>query len=72
MLNFRSIKVNLILNGFAQANLRYNILVSILKDKKKDYFNGLGKTASTIKDHINSSFNLISKEITPSEIWIIY
>ena len=69
--NLESVKANLILDGFAQADLRPSTLVSALRDEKKDHLSGLGKAASTIKDHVNASFHPILQEKTPSEMWTI-
>lgn len=66
-----SVKANLILDGFAQADLRPSTLVSALREKKKGHISGLGKAASTIKDHVNSSLFPILKGKTPPELWTI-
>lgn len=51
--------------------MRPSTLVSALRDKKKDYLSGLGKAASTIKDHVNAYLHPILEGKTPSEMWII-
>ena len=61
-------KANLILNGFAQPDLRPNTLVSALTDEKKDYLTGLRKAISTIKDNVTNSLYPLFEEKTALEI----
>ena len=69
--NFELVKVNFILDSFAQADLRPSTLVSALRNEIKDHLSGLGKAASTIKDHVNASFHPILQGKTPPEMWTI-
>lgn len=71
MPKLESVKANLILDSFALADLRPSTLVSALRDEKKDHLSGLGKAASTIKDHINTSLHPILQEKTLPEMWTI-
>lgn len=61
----------MVLDGFAQADLRPSTLVSALRDEKKDHLSGLGKAASTIKDYVNASLHPILEGKTPPEMWTI-
>lgn len=69
MLNLKSVKVNLILDRFAQADLRPSILVSALRDKKKNYFSGLGKAINIIKKYIADFLDSLLKKKTILEMW---
>lgn len=71
MPNLESLKVNLILDRFAQANLRPSNLISGLRDKKKNYLNNLEKAISTIKDYVNNSLHPLLEEIIVPEMWSI-
>lgn len=63
-----SVKVNLIHDGFAQADLTPSTLVFALRDKKKDYLSSLGRATSTIKDYVNASLYPILERKTPPKI----
>lgn len=69
--NLESVKANLILDGFAQADLGPSTLVSALRDEKKDHLSGLGKAVSTIKDHTVASLHPLFLGKTLPEIWSI-
>ena len=71
ILNLKSVKANLILDRFAQADFRPSTLISALKDEKKNYFSGLGKAISTIKNHMAHLLHLFLKERTAPEMWSI-
>lgn len=68
MPNLKSVKANLVFDGFAQIDLRSSKLVFSLKNKKKDHLSGLGKVTSTIKDHIKPFFYFILERKTFSEM----
>ena len=71
MPNLKLVKTNLILDRFAQADLRQSILVLALRDKKKGYLSGLGKAISTIKEYVANLLHFFLKEKTTPEIWSI-
>ncbi len=71
MPHLESVKANLILDGFAQADLKPSIFVSALRDQKKNHFSSLSKISITIKDHVNSTLHLLFLKKIPSEIWAI-
>lgn len=64
MPNLESIKTNLILDKFAQVDLRSSTLIFTLKNKKKDYFNDFGKAISIIKNYIVNLLHLFLKKKT--------
>lgn len=57
--NLESVKATLILDGFAQADLRPSTLLSALRDEKEDHLDDSGKSSGTIKDQ------LIALPVTP-------
>lgn len=71
MPNLASVKANLILDGFAQADLRPSTHASAMRDEKKDHLSGLGKASSAIKDHVNSSLHPLLQGKGPPEMWAI-
>ena len=71
MPNFKLVKANLILDEFAQAYLRPSTLASALRDKKKDYLNGLEKAISTIKNYMTNLLHPLLEEKIILKIWSI-
>ena len=68
MSNPESVKANLILDRFTQANLRLSTLVLVLRNEKNDHLSCLKKTISTIKDHVVDSLHFFLKKKIVSEI----
>lgn len=68
MPNLELVKVNLILDGFTQADIRPSTLVTALRDKKKDHFSDFGKTISTIKDYVADFLHIILEDKTTLKI----
>ena len=71
MLYLKSLKVNLVLDGFAQADLRPSTLILAMNNEKKNYFNSLGEIISTIKNYMTNSFHPLFKEKTVLVMWSI-
>lgn len=69
--NLESVKANLILDGFAKADLSPSTLVSALRDEKKDHLSGLGKAVSIIKDHVVDSLHPLFLGKNAPEMWLI-
>lgn len=68
MINFKLIKINLILNKFTQANFRTNSLIAILRQKKRKYFNSFRKIISTINNYITEFLQCFLKKKTTLKI----
>ncbi len=58
-------------DGFDEANLRTNMLVSAFRDEKKDHLIALTKCAGIIKELVNKNFHPLLNGKTAPEMWAI-
>ena len=70
-LNLESVQATLIKDEFATADLRPSILVLALRDKKKDYFTALTKSANLIKEFVDKILYPFLNNKTTTKMWPI-
>lgn len=63
--------MSLIKDGFVAANLRPYILISPLRDEKKNYFTSLIKSVGQIIQLVNKGSYLLINDKTTAKMWSI-
>lgn len=66
-----SVRAGLIEDGFDAADLRTNMLVSALRDEKKDHLIALTKSAGIIKELVDKNLHPLLNGKTAQEMWAI-
>lgn len=66
-----SVRITLIEEGFAPADLSPSTLVSALRDEKKDHLIALTKSAGLIKELVDKSLHPLLNNKTAAEMWTI-